>query len=189
MQQKRKDMVAELQPKIALLALRLLEIKGANSDSDDRLLNADFTRANLQGMNLSGANLANANFTHANLAGAILSRARLNGATFTNANMVDVDLEGAFLQYARLNGSNLQGARLEGVKYHEQTVLPDAEYKAEPAKVNTKTMGTLTSTRHYYTKYWRPNTDMTRYTNPNHPDFWRSHDEQSPAYNKKTASD
>ena len=33
-----------------------------------------------------------------------------------------------------------------------------------------------------YDKYWTPETDMTRYTNPQHPDFWES-EYLKPAYN------
>jgi hypothetical protein len=56
-----------------------------------------------------------------------------------------------------LSGANLQGADLTGAKFDENTTLPDG----------TK---------------WTPDTDMTRFTDPEHPEFWRSDIKWSPAY-------
>ena len=40
-------------------------------------------------------------------------------------------------------------------------MLPDAEYIGDDDDGNS-----------IFDKYWTPDTDMTRYTNPEHPDFW-----------------
>ena len=46
---------------------------------------------------------------------------------------------------------------LEKVEFNEKTKLPDG-------------------------KKWTPDTDMARFTDPEHPDFWRSDFTGSPAY-------
>ena len=72
-------------------------------------------------------------------------------------NLQEADLRGANLQEANLWGANLQGADLGGATFDENTMLPDG----------TK---------------WTPGTDMGRFTDREHPDFWRSDDPASPAY-------
>lgn len=68
-----------------------------------------------------------------------------------NATLVEVNLRGANLREA-----DLEGADLDNTEFDEYTVLPD---------------GTN----------WGSNTDMTRFTDRNHPDFWRSDRPHSPA--------
>ena len=46
--------------------------------------------------------------------------------------------------------------------FDERTVLPDAEHTGYDANYNR-----------VYDKYWTPDTDMTRYTDPNHVDYWQ----------------
>jgi hypothetical protein len=54
--------------------------------------------------------------------------------------------------------TNLRGADLTYAQFDENTILPDAEFV-----VDNKS----------FDKHWTPQTDMTRYTNPDHPDFWQ----------------
>jgi uncharacterized protein YjbI with pentapeptide repeats len=54
----------------------------------------------------------------------------------------------ANLGEVNLGGANLQGAILKRANLDEFTILPDG----------TK---------------WTPDTDMARFTDPDHPDFWR----------------
>ena len=54
-------------------------------------------------------------------------------------------------------GADLAGAQLDSATYDEKTVLPDGTF-------------------------WTAGTDMTRFTDPDHPAFWRSDDPASPAY-------
>jgi hypothetical protein len=61
---------------------------------------------------------------------------------------------------ANLKESNLLGVNLEGTRFDETTILPDGTH-------------------------WIPETDMRRFTDPNHPNFWRSDDPRSPAYRTK----
>ena len=134
------------------------------------LRGASLFRANLQGASLSGANLQGAKLWEANLQGVFLVSANLQGAKLSKTNLQGADLSYANLQGVRLGNVNLQGANLYEANlrgaylgkdlFDEKTVLPDAKNLAgmyeEPE----------------YDKYWTPETDMSRYTNPKHPDFW-----------------
>ncbi|MBZ0282133.1 MAG: pentapeptide repeat-containing protein [Anaerolineae bacterium] len=111
----------------------------------------------LQGAALWNANLEGAVLQLANLQGADLLFANLQDAFLSGANLESVVLQDANLRGAYLWNANLQGAKLYYAKFNESTILPD---------------GTN----------WTPETDMSRFTDPNHPQFWRSDDPESPAY-------
>lgn len=63
----------------------------------------------------------------------------------------------ANLQFTDLYGADLAHADLSDVIFDVDTTLPDR-------------------TR------WTPDIDIARFTDPNHLDFWRSDDPESPAY-------
>jgi uncharacterized protein YjbI with pentapeptide repeats len=121
------------------------------------LENANFRFANMQGTRLSVANLQEAFFFRTDLRGAHLGNSDLKSANLTWANLEGADLGETLLQGADLGQANLQDADLIYATWSKLTVLPD---------------GTL----------WTPDTDMARFTDPDHPDFWRSDDPHSPAY-------
>ena len=112
----------------------------------------------LQGANLNRADLQGADLSFANLKGANLLGANLEGANLGNTNLRNVNLKGANLKGANLWGANLKGIDFEYARFDEKTILPDTKYDWA-----SKTLD----------KYWTPETDMTRYTDPNHPDFWQ----------------
>ncbi len=138
---------------------------------DGSLAGANLHHANLQDALLSGANLQGACLIDADLQGADLATinlqaanlasANLQGTFLLNANLRSAYLSGVNLQEAFLVDANLQGAVLENATYDENTTLPDS----------TK---------------WTPDTGMARFTDPNHPNFWRSDDPNSPAYRGNT---
>lgn len=121
----------------------------------------------IQGADLYGADLRGADIQYANLRSAYLVAANLQDTyshhvDLQNAYLLDANLQGARLwntnlQGTYLAGANLQDAGLFQAKLDESTILPD---------------GTN----------WTPETDMSRFTDPNHPNFWRSGDRYSPAY-------
>jgi hypothetical protein len=173
----KKNLIIQLRSKDNATALGALEqIKENGWHEDGTLRGADLWQANLQAARLLGAELQGAILKYANLQGASLTFANLQGASLRGANLQGVDLNqanlqatyvveanlqrakllGANLKGADLRGANLQGADLRGVKFDEKTVLPDAQ-----------------EIYHRYDKYWTPETDMSRYTDPNHPDFWQ----------------
>jgi len=130
------------------------------------LSNADLESANLQEGWLGEANFSYAKLTSAhlqrvqlersklervNLANANLCDADLNQANLSRASLYDAELQHVCLDHANLSGSNLlyanlQGASLRGTFFDETTVLPDGTY-------------------------WTLDTDMSRFTDPQHPDF------------------
>jgi len=122
-----------------------------------KLQGADLGKANLQGAKLERANLQDAqlwltnlqgaDLPEANLQGADLERANLQGARLWLANLQNAHLS-ADLQGTQLHRANLQGANLTGAKFDDKTVLPDRTH-------------------------WTPDTDMQRFTDPNHPNFWQ----------------
>lgn len=143
---------------IAIKAVEELQAHGWLEGGGGLLQEANLYRANLQGVILSHANLQQADLQDANLQQAILSGASLQGAnlegailqaaTLSIANLQEARLVDANLQGAYLLNANLQEAKLMVAKFDENVVLPD----------NTK---------------WTQDTDMSRFTNPDHPDFWQ----------------
>lgn len=108
--------------------------------------------ANLIGANLEGLDLRNANLQGAILLETILEGADLTACDLRGALLCDAELDGAVLRDA-----NLEGANLWDTSYGDHAVLPD---------------GTE----------WMPDTHMARFTDREHPDFWRSDNPHSPAY-------
>jgi len=116
--------------------------------------------AYLRGAVLSSANLQEANLAMTHLQGADFSLAGLQGANFLGAALQKANLQGADLQGAKLWAANERETFVVEAHFNETTTLPDG----------TK---------------WRPNTEMARFTDPKHPEFWRSDDPESPAYEPK----
>ena len=102
----------------------------------------------LENTRLWNANLESAILWGSNFEGAILWGANLAGANLWDANLADTNLREVNLQGADLWDANLAGAILEDTDFNTMTILPDATH-------------------------WEPETDMTRYTDPDHPDFWQ----------------
>ncbi|MGB1287168.1 MAG: pentapeptide repeat-containing protein [Aggregatilineales bacterium] len=114
---------------------------------------ANFENAELVGSDFTGANLQGVNFTN--------TRARdviFRGATFNAANLLDADLRGADLRGANLADANLRGVLLETTIFDETTILPDADFDSETGA---------------FTPNWQPDTDMSRFTDASHSDFWQ----------------
>ncbi|MEQ8672059.1 MAG: pentapeptide repeat-containing protein [Aggregatilineales bacterium] len=162
-----------------------------------KLQDANFLGANLSNVDMKAANLHGTNLSRCNLKGANFSKTKFDSATtlpnrekwssssdlmmFTNpdhphfwlglrlekAENNDLDFSyanlcGVFLFNKNLENFNLQEANLQGgifyrSKFNKHTVLPDG-------------------------KKWTPDTDMAIFTDPSHPNFWRSDDPRSPAY-------
>jgi hypothetical protein len=132
------------------------DLQSANLQGAD-LFFAKMQVADLREASLQGTNLRNASLEWANLEGAILRGANLLWADLQFANLQEADLRGVNLERANLSEANLEGVILSGNEFSETTTLPDGSK-------------------------WKPDIDMSRFTNPEHPDFWRSDDPRSPAY-------
>jgi hypothetical protein len=132
------------------------DLRGAYMRQAD-LQAAAMKQVNLQGADGKQASLQRANLVGAALGGADLSEADLRRADLRWANLREVRLFEANLQGANLAGANLERASLIEARFDEKTTLPDGSP-------------------------WTPDTDLTRFTDPAHPAFWRSDSEFSPAY-------
>jgi len=158
--EKMAELITEMRSKsneVAISAVEQLETRRWLTDG--LMESAQLKRANLQHANLHAAilydaNLADADLRNAHLGSAYLRRAYLRSANLQDADIRrasfrDADLSVANLRGAYLSYVDLQGAKLEGTSFSEETTLPDGSK-------------------------WTPETDMTRFTDPNHPNFWRS---------------
>jgi uncharacterized protein YjbI with pentapeptide repeats len=150
-----------------------------------RLTKADLSRANLRGVslnmarlleaNLQGANmiwcdLSSASLDNANLQEAILRRARLAHTSLKGTNLQNAAMQSAQLSGAKLHGTDLRGADLRGAgfvnpnigeaEFDQDTILPDGTHWSLDAGIE----------------------QIIRFIKPDHPDFWRSDDPDSPAY-------
>jgi uncharacterized protein YjbI with pentapeptide repeats len=83
----------------------------------------------------------------------------LRHAKLTRADLKCAYLKGADLQSACLRGADLRGANLNDVN------LIDAHLDDE-TRMDTETILPDCT-------YWEEGTDISRYTNPKHPDFWQ----------------
>ena len=131
--------------------LRGADLRGADLRGADLngayLIGADLRGADLNLAHLKLARLNLARLTGAHLIKANLFRANLSGANLIRANLSRADLIEADLRGANLSGANLIRANLRDAKLFD-VILPDG----------TK---------------WTPETDLSRFTNPDHPDFWQ----------------
>ena len=137
------------------------------------LQGVNLDEASLRGTYLADANLKNASFYQSKLEGIIAHSANMHGTYLHNAQLQKADLMVADLQEANLTGANLEsayllntnllGANLTGTIFNDQTVLPDA-----------RTLGSNLDGDPNRSPYYQPGvTDMARYTDPNHSDFWQ----------------
>ncbi|MEL6150857.1 MAG: pentapeptide repeat-containing protein [Chloroflexota bacterium] len=140
----------------ALGALKDGTLRAANLEEanleDVRLGRVDMRQARMDFSNLKKAHLFFANMENADMSGVDLSGAVLTGANLSGTDLVAADLRGALLSEV-----DLAYAKLEQAKFNEQTQLPDKSY-------------------------WSHGADLDRFTNPQHPQFWRSEMQESPAY-------
>jgi hypothetical protein len=151
---KKAALIAQMGSTVRNEAIRAVEeLRRHNWLYDGSLFSVDLDGADLQGADMGMADLRGAGLIETNLQGASLYSANLQVAGLARANLQKADLDWTELQGASLRGANLQGAsmrlaKLKGTHLSEYTILPDG----------TK---------------WTPDTDMARFTDPEHPDFWR----------------
>ncbi len=123
---------------------------------------------------LRNGSLKGMHLFQANLDGATLFMADLRTVYFESCNLRETDLTNANLQGSQfvlveLQGANLWGANLQEVWFGDcvfdvRTTLPDGDH-------------------------WTPDTDLERFTDPNHSGFWRSSAPWSPTYRGKPADE
>jgi hypothetical protein len=139
----------------AIEAVRMLGAQGWLEGKT--LKHARLSRANLEGANLQKVNLEDARLPLANLRRVKLNNANLTCSYLQGANLENANLCGASLKGANLNDTNLLHVHFDSqTQFDESTILPDCTY-------------------------WSPGADISRFTDSEHRDFWRSHNPNSPA--------
>jgi hypothetical protein len=158
------DLIAQLGSRVNEVALRAAEeLRRHEWLSDGCLRGQSLARANLEHASLQMADFRKAIFIAANLKGTCLWEADLRGAVLWNARLEGARLKGALEEMHRSRNfkvpkSSPERTRKVRIKYlgrakfDEQTVLPD---------------GAL----------WTPDTDMERFTNSAHPNFWHPNED------------
>jgi uncharacterized protein YjbI with pentapeptide repeats len=141
--------VAKPRPKTVV---KRSNLQGMNLAEND-LRAARIFFSNLRGCNLSGVNLQKANLRFSdlrgvNLVGADLTGAKLRGLNLQGANLQNVNFKNTQLTMLNLRGADLQGADLSQAQFMGKIQLPDG-------------------------KPWTKKVDMQRFTDPNHPEFYR----------------
>lgn len=165
-------------------------LQRANLQQAD-LRDANLQRARLEGINLQQAklgktNLQQADLSETNLQQADLRYSNLQQAWLNRSDLQEAKLWGANLQQAGLNSADLQGAKLLHANLQQtaliMTNLQQADLRGanlQEAILETEFSGTIYKAQFDETTIlpdgsrWTPETDMRRFTDPSHPDFWQ----------------
>ena len=174
-QQLKKQLIREASSRDNSTALNAVDWLRAEKwltidDESPLLTRAKLSRASLENAYLYEAHLKNTNLYKCNLSYADLSKANLVDSFLHRAILDYSSLFNTDFRQAALGSASFRGAKyIETAHFDEHTILPDAlPLKDAEGKTLQNQLG------HYvYDKYWTPDTDMTRYTDPTHPDFWQ----------------
>ncbi len=183
----------------ALEALRELRSHGWHGDGTLRGVN--LSGANLRGANLEGVALRETNLINANLQGAVLVGTDLRGADLTGANLQDTVVEEYYLVSSDPSIRDLDAelfflvaARLEPREYACLRAMVEQEVLEQETRSEQLNRALLSLSLPFYvderttlpdrTK-WMCGTDLKRFIDPEHPDFWRSDNPLSPAYRRR----
>lgn|GEM_PF-2604064 len=98
------------------------------------------------------ADFSDAYIIQCSLVGINWSRANIKNGSITESNLTNAILNQANLSGVNLQNTGLRHASLIGTTFTEGTQLPDST-EENPI-------------------FWTHDTDMTKYTDPNHPNFW-----------------
>lgn len=147
-------------------SLQEADLRVANLE-DAKLWEADLQGVNLQWAKLKRANLNRVNLVGANLMQANLQAAKLSGADLRQVNMVEAKLYRVNFSGAQLDHADLTGAHLEGAKLENASLASAILTKAYLDELTTLPDGSK----------WSADADLARFTDPQHPHFWRLPDE------------
>lgn len=153
---------------LALQAVEELRVMGALKDGSLRGMNfeeadlhsAQMGRVDMRQAKMDFSKLQKAVLFFADLENADMSGVQMEGTVLTFANLRSTNLVAADLRGALLMGADLTNAKLDQARFDENTQLPDQSN-------------------------WHKGVDMTRFTDQNHEEYWRSHMLESPAYRRQ----
>ena len=138
------------------------------------LSNANMEKAFMWSADFSGSTLTGVVLDDADLMGAELDNVSLRDASLRNANLEHASLTHANLMFADLTGANLLEANLEHVQYFLHWLGDTVEDGTNPILPYQLILPDGCEATE--------DTDFSRFTDPDCPDFWRSPDPESPAY-------
>jgi hypothetical protein len=121
----------------------------------------------LSGANLNDANLRNVSAHDVRLQGADLTGVNLYRALLHSANLQGANLTGANVQGTIFGLANMREVDLTEVLFNETISIPDGACLWAEGWVKEWPEAQIECD-----SYWTPNTDMARFTDPNHPGFW-----------------
>lgn len=150
----RREMIFQLGSKEASItreSARLLRFRGW-------LLDGSLHNAQLGGANLAEADLSKANLWGAKLWGATLERANLWGANLQDAKLWGANLTGAYLRHVDFTGASMRDVNLRNSDL-THAIFVDCDLRGATLPDGT---------------YWSASTDLERFTNPEHPDYWQA---------------
>ena len=130
-----------------------------------RLENIEIYSSNLASIYLEGSQMINVKIFRSSLQNADLIDANIEQITLKDVDLKNANFEGTMIIGAEFDNVNLEGANLDGVSIRVisgdgKIILPDG-----------KEIETLFLPK-----------ELKRFSDPNHPEFWRSKDIESPAY-------
>src|SRR5690606_27290967 len=106
--------------------------------------------------------------------------ADLSGASAGYADFQEAKLHGVTLEKTTFVSANLSGVDFLGAKFNGNIDLRWADLTGAMFPANFHPEGLLLLPDE---TEWTPETDMERFTDPDHPDCWREeYDDRSPAY-------
>jgi hypothetical protein len=150
---------------LAMAAVEELKALGAVKDGS-------LVGINLEQAVLTGVRLGRVDLRHARMDFADLSEGHLYFANLERADMSGCDLRGTVLTGANLRHADLVAAKLDGALLSEVDLT---HCKLDRALFSDRTQLPDKSN-------WSPGVDMRRFTDPQHPQYWRSAMPESPAY-------
>ena len=130
-----------------------------------------FDNSTLWLANLNKAIIIDSSFNNANLRTTTMKYASFHTSSFRAARFDGANMNSTSFQSCNFGGVDFTNADLKDAQFldcvfDDKTILPDSG-------VLPHHYGYSEESGFSSIKYWTPETDMTRYTNPEHPDFWQ----------------
>lgn len=159
--------------------------------SKQALMDANFAKASLTGVifdwsvadgsSFRESNISSATFKNANLENAVFVECRAIATDFSEATLIRANLRNGVFREADFSAADLTDADLTGAIFHER-VIDDRVFgygmTIGSAKFSDWTV--LPDESAYDPELGLD--QLERFTNPDHPDYWRSDFDGSPAY-------
>lgn len=139
---------------------------------------ANLSNSYLYGSDLSKSNLAGANMDNSNLQNTNLANCYLSGTKLRNVDLENADLRNAVLTAIDLRGANLRNANLDNAPVFTSTSVLNSDTLEFEDQSHSKEYQTILPDG----SLAKASTDMSRFTDPENPEFWTSKDLESPAH-------